>query len=181
MQLTYVEDMVRLEAWVESEDAEHEQQALTQQVEQVEKILLCQDDAVEAETSREMPEGVEVTKKEYLRKYAGEEFDGNLKMLGILGYVMLLPIVLSAFSNPVVLLDAGILLALTLGMHLGRNKLCAIGMAVYSLINCLLSLGGSGMLTGWGWVILGVFAFLQFRKAEKQYDELLRQRRSNEE
>lgn len=179
MQLTYVEDMVRLEAWVESEDAEREEQALKQQVEQIEKILLCEDEE-EAAASQEMPEGIRVSKKDYLRKYAGEEFDGNLKMLGILGYVMLIPIVVSAFSNPVVLLDGAILLALTLGMHLGRNKLCAIGIAVYSLISCLLSMGG-GMLTLWGWVILGVFAFLQFRKAEKQYEKLMRDRRNSAE
>lgn len=179
MQLTYVEDMVRLEAWVESEDAEREEQELTRQVEQIEKILLCEDEE-EAAASREMPEGIRVSKKDYLRKYAGEEFDGNLKMLGILGYVMLIPIVVSAFSNPVVLLDGAILLALTLGMHLGRNKLCAIGIAVYSLISCLLSMGG-GMLTLWGWVILGVFAFLQFRKAEKQYEKLMRDRRNSAE
>lgn len=179
MQLTYVEDMVRLEAWVESEDAEREEQELTRQVEQVEKLLLCEDEE-EAVASRKMPEDVRVSKKEYLRKYAGEEFDGNLKMLGILGYVMLIPVVVSAFSNPVVLLDGAILLALTLGMHLGRNKLCAIGIAVYSLLSCLLSLGG-GMLTLWGWVILGVFAFLQFRKAEKQYEKLMRDRRNSAE
>lgn len=176
VQLTYMDEMLRLEAWVEGKNAEQEYQALKQQVIQVEKILLCEDEE-ENDALPQMPEGVRVSKQEYLRKYAGEEFDGNLKMLGILGYVMLIPIVVSAFSNPVVLLDGAILLALTFGMHLGRNKLCAIGIALYSLISCVLSMGG-GMLTLWGWVILGVFAFLQFQKAEKQYEKLMRDRRN---
>lgn len=177
MRLRYTEDAVQLEAWAEGENADAEYEAMLPQIDQVELILLQAED--EEESAPTLPEGVKVTKLQYLCKYAGKEFNSNIRFLGILGYVMLVPLGVLAVSNYALLLDAAILLLMNLGMHLGRNKFCALGMSAYAVLNFALSLGASALLMGW--IALGAFGFMQIRKAEKQYDELMRQRRENKE
>ena len=178
MRLRYTEDAVKLEAWAEGENAAAEYEEMVTQIDQVELILL-QADAEEEEVAAELPEGVQVTKLQYLRRYAGKEFGANIRFLAILGYVMLVPLGVLAVSNYGLLLDAAILLVLTLGMHLARNKFCALGITAYAVLNFALSLGGSYLLVGW--IALGAFGFLQIRKAEKQYDALMRERRAEKE
>lgn len=175
MRLRYTEDAVQLEAWAEGEHADAEYEAMLQQIDQVELILLQAEG--EEETEAALPEGVKVTKLQYLRKYAGKEFNSNLRFLGIMGYVMLVPLGVLATSNYALLLDAAVLLLMNLGMHLGRNKFCALGMSAYAVLNFALSLGASALLVGW--IALGAFGFMQIRKAEKQYDALMRERREN--
>lgn len=177
MRLRYTEDAVQLEAWAEGENADAEYEAMLQQIDQVELILLQADG--EEEEAAALPEAVKVTKLQYLRKYAGKEFAGNIRFLAIMGYVMLVPLGLLAITNYTIVPDVVVLLAMNLGMHLGRNKFCALGMTAYAVLNFALSLGASGLLVGW--IALGAFGFMQIRKAEKQYDELLRQRRENKE
>ena len=177
MRLRYTEDAVQLEAWAEGDNMDAEYEAMLQQIDQVELILLQADE--EEEEAAALPEGVKVSKLQYLRKYAGKEFYSNLRFLGILGYVMLVPLVVLAVSNYALLVDAVILLAMNLGMHLLRNKFCALGMSAYAVLNFALSLGASALLVGW--IALGAFGFMQIRKAEKQYDALIRERRENRE
>ena len=175
MRLRYMEDAVQLEAWAEGDQADAEYEEMLRQVDQVELILLQADE--EEESAAELPEGVKVTKLQYLRRYAGKEFRGNLRFLAILGYAMLVPLAVLATSNYALLLDGAILLLMNLGMHLLRNKFCALGMAVYAGLNVALSLGVSALLVGW--IGLGAFGFMQIRKAEKQYDQLMLERRNN--
>jgi hypothetical protein len=114
MRLRYTEDAVQLEAWAEGEHADAEYEAMLQQIDQVELILLQAEG--EEETEAALPEGVKVTKLQYLRKYAGKEFNSNLRFLGIMGYVMLVPLGVLATSNYALLLDAAVLLLMNLGL-----------------------------------------------------------------
>jgi hypothetical protein len=177
MRLRYTDEAVQLEAWAEGEDADAQYEAMLQQIDQVELILLQAEDGDEEDAP--LPEAVKATKLQYLRKYAGKEFEGNLRFLAILGYVMLAPLGLLAITNYAIVLDVVILLVMNLGMHLGRNKFCALGMTAYAVLNFALSMGGSGLLVGW--IALGAFGFMQIRKAEKQYDALIREHRENRE
>ena len=177
MRLRYTDDAVQLEAWAEGENADAQYEAMLQQIDQVELILLQADE--EEEVAATLPDGMKVSKLQYLRKYAGKEFNGNIRFLAIMGYVMLVPLGLLAITNYAIVLDVAVLLAMNLGMHLGRNKFCALGMTAYAVLNFALSMGGSGLLVGW--IALGAFGFMQIRKAEKQYDELMRERRENRE
>ena len=177
MRLRYTDDAVQLEAWAEGEDADAQYEAMLQQIDQVELILLQAEDGDEEDAP--LPEAVKATKLQYLRKYAGKEFEGNLRFLAIMGYVMLAPLGLLAITNYAIVLDVVILLAMNLGVHLGRNKFCALGMTAYAVLNFALSMGGSGLLVGW--IALGAFGFMQIRKAEKQYDALMREHRENRE
>jgi hypothetical protein len=179
MRLRYTDEAVQLEAWAEGEDADAQYEAMLQQIDQVELILLQAEDEDEEEACAPLPEAVKATKLQYLRKYAGKEFEGNLRFLAIMGYVMLVPLGLLAITNYAIVLDVVILLAMNLGMHLGRNKFCALGMTAYAVLNFALSMGGSGLLVGW--IALGAFGFMQIRKAEKQYDALMREHRENRE
>ena len=179
MRLRYTDEAVQLEAWAEGEDADTQYEAMLHQIDQLELILLQAEDEDEEEACAPLPEAVKATKLQYLRKYAGKEFEGNLRFLAIMGYVMLVPLGLLAITNYAIVLDVVILLAMNLGMHLGRNKFCALGMTAYAVLNFALSMGGSGLLVGW--IALGAFGFMQIRKAEKRYDALMREHRENRE
>lgn len=120
-----------------------------------------------------IPAGVRVTKQEYLKKYAGESFNKNLKITAIVGYVLCGIQALAVLANPYVLIDLAICLGLTLGLHLGRSKGCAIGMLVYFGVSLLLNLLSSGILGGWGWLIVGIYGLNIIRNAEKQYEQLM--------
>lgn len=119
-----------------------------------------------------IPAGVQVSKREYLKKYAGDSFNTNLRTTAIVGYVLCGIQALTILANPYVLADLAICLSLTLGMHLGRSKGCAIGILVYAVVSMLIGLLSSGVLGGWGWLIVGIYGLVIFNNAEKRYKEL---------
>lgn len=112
-----------------------------------------------------------ISKKDYRREYAPQEMNKNLKIVGIIGYVLTGINVLVAFLNPFAWLDVVILLALTLGIHLSKSKGCAIGMLVYGCVSCLLGLLSMGTPTGWAWIILGAVAISQINKIDRAYEQ----------
>lgn len=127
---------------------------------------------VTPEVAAGMPAGTYVSKREYLKKYAGDGFKQNLRVCAIIGYVLCGIQLLTVLANPYVLIDLAICLGLTLGMHLGRSKGCAIGILVYFGFSAVVGLLTSGTLGGWAWLIVGLYALSGFNTAEKRYKEL---------
>lgn len=124
------------------------------------------------EIPSDIPVGTHVSKQEFLKKYAGESFYKNLKTTAIVGYVLCGIQLLMVFLNPYSLIDLAICLGLTLGMHLGKSKGCAIGMIVYFGVCVLVTMLSGGSLGGWGWLIMGIYGVNIFNNAEKRYKEL---------
>lgn len=115
----------------------------------------------------------DITLQEYLKNYAGDVFAKGVKAAAILGYICVgINAVISVLLAPIGIIESLIFLALTLGMHLGKNKLCAIGMMAYAVFTVLMGLVLYGTFGGWLWLIAGITALLTFVNAEKRYKEL---------
>jgi len=192
IKLTFTAQTVRVEAWIDAFGDEQGLEGLVgsaakaplkKLVAQVEQILqkvnpdyqpdLESAEEMDAAPMEEEPEIiVPATKKEYLKKYAGESFYTNLRVTAIVGYVLCGILALSALANPFALLDVVIFLALVLGMHLGKSMGCAIAITAYSACSMVLLLIATGTLSGWGWLIVGIYGIIIFQKADKRYRKL---------
>ena len=117
-----------------------------------------------------LPPGI--SKKEYLKNYAGAEFQRQLKGAAIMGYVCAGINALMVLLNPLALVEALILLSLTLGMHLGKSKGCAIAILVFSIFSMVVGLAVYGTLGGWLVLLCGIYGLVIFNKADKKYKEL---------
>ncbi len=198
IKVTYDVQSVRLEAWIDAIGSEQDlegmvgsvaKKPLKKIVVQVEQILSRSnpaytprelavhaeeegaEQAAQAPAEEEEPWIREVSKREYLKKYAPESFYTNLRIEAIIGYVLCGIAALTAIINPFALVDVAINPALTLGMHLGRSKGCAIAILVYAILGVVINLVLNGTLAGWAWLIVGIYALILFRNAEKRYQE----------
>lgn len=112
-----------------------------------------------------------VSKKEFRKKYASEKFRKEVRGVAIALYVLCgLMGVLSLAIDPFMLLDLALYFGMTLGMHLGKSKGCAIGILVLASANVLLTLVTTGSLGGYLWLIAGIFAVKAFSTADKEYE-----------
>ncbi|MBR2715715.1 MAG: hypothetical protein IKB73_05900 [Ruminococcus sp.] len=102
------------------------------------------------------------------------KFKRELKGSAITCYVCLgISIVVSLLFYPIGLALDFVFLGLTLGMHLGKSKICATVLMVLSIINSLLSIALTGTATGIVIVIAGISAFVCYRHVEKEYKKYL--------
>ena len=122
-------------------------------------------------TQPTIPVGID--KKTYFKEYAGDSFRKGLRVAGILGYICAgINAIASIFLVPLGIVDSLIFLGLTLGMHLGKSKVCAWLMLGYAIFSAIVGLVLNGQLAGWLWIVAGVNAVVTFANAEKRYKEL---------
>ena len=196
--IRYSGQTVRLEAWVDGFGSEMDlegfvgvaaKKPLRKMVTQVEAILAQADSnytaapetgeqtaSVQVETLTPAEEErlpADVDKATYFKKYADGAFKRAVKGAAILGYVCVgINTVVSLLANPIGLIESGILLALTLGMHLRKSKACAIGLLVLAIIEMVAALVLNGSIGPWLWLITGIWGVTAFKNAEKRYQEL---------
>lgn len=113
------------------------------------------------------------SKKEFYEKYAGEGFYRNLKINAIIGYVLCGIGALTALLNPYGWIDVAIYLALLLGMHLKKSKLCAIGITIYAVLGVAVNLVLNALFAGYLWLIVGIYSVILFNKADKRYKDMM--------
>lgn len=119
------------------------------------------------------PSGYPVSRKEFINKYAQPSLKKNITSIAILCYVCAgLTFVVSCLLNPLGIIDALVLAAFALGMHLAKSKVCAILILILSIVEVLISLV-AGSFPFW-WLIAGISAVITFNKIEKQYKAFLR-------
>ena len=110
------------------------------------------------------------TLKEYRKNYASAPLKKNIKTWSIVAYVLVgLNAVIAIALNPWMLLDTALLLGLSLGVHLAKSKGCAIALLVYSGINAVIGLIGSGTVSGWWWIVLAVSYLGTIKKIDAEY------------
>ncbi len=66
------------------------------------------------------------------------------------------------------LIDAGLLLGVTLGLQFKKHKgfaIAILALAIFEVAMAILA----GTFSGWLWIVAGVTAVMAFRKAEKEY------------
>lgn len=117
-----------------------------------------------------------VSKKEFIEKYAPAQLKKNLKSMAIVCYILSAISAVTSVAltgNPLALIDVALLLGLTLGMHLGKSKGCAIALLVVSILEVILTTVTTGMPSGWWWIIASASAVSSFVKIDKAYDAFL--------
>ena len=110
-----------------------------------------------------------INKSEYLKNHASESFYKTIKVCAIISYVMTGLNALSILANFWIILDVALLLGLTIGVHIYKNKGCAVGLLAYGIFSCAMGILNAGMLTGWMWIVIPIIYLVQFSKAEKEY------------
>lgn len=120
------------------------------------------------------------TLKEYRKNYASAPLKKGIKTWSIVAYVLVgLNVVIALLANPWMLLDAALLLGLSLGVHLNKSKGCAIALLVYSCINAVIGLIGSGTVSGWWWIVLAVSYLGIIKKIDAEYKAEMEQQSGN--
>ena len=118
-----------------------------------------------------------VSKKEFIEKYAPVALKKQINSAAIICYFCsAITIGFSFFTNEYwyySLIDVAILLGLTLGMHLGKSKACAILLLVVSILEVVLTVVSTGTVAGWWWILASFSAVSAFNKLGKQYNQFL--------
>lgn len=112
-----------------------------------------------------------VSKGDFRRQYAPPEQQKSITVVSIIGYVLCGINVLVALLNPFALIDVAVFLGLTLGIHLGKSKGCAIAMLVYGIVGCVIGLLAAGTPSGWAWIVLGAVAMSSIGKMDAVYEQ----------
>ena len=114
-----------------------------------------------------------ISKKQYRKICTDEKYLKGLKSNSIALYILtVLNAVIAIGTNPWALIDTGIYLVLTLGMHLGKNKACAIGVLLYAIFCICVTMATTGNFGGWLWLVIAISAIRNFSIADKEYKEL---------
>lgn len=122
-----------------------------------------------------------VSKKEYIENYAPYALRKNIKNIAIMCYGLAAISAVSSIALTgtfLTLIDVAVFVGIALGMHLGKSKLCAILLLVFSIGECVLTTIMLGMFSGWWWIVLGILAVSTFVKLDKQYNIFLAERAS---
>lgn len=118
-----------------------------------------------------------VSKKEFINKYASPVFKKNINSISIACYALSaisVAVNLAMGSDFYFLIDTVVVLAVVLGMHLGKSKICAILLLVISIAECILSSISLGRPAGWWWIIISIYAVSSFKKIDKEYKEFIK-------
>ena len=111
-----------------------------------------------------------ISKTQFCRNYAPDKIRKNIRGSAILRYFSAaITGVVAVLMNPFMLIDAVIVLALGLAIHLKQSRVCAVLLLAYGVINCLIMLVGTGRLSGWLIILAGVFAVIYTFQLEKEY------------
>lgn len=114
-------------------------------------------------------------KKQFYAQCASKKDKGNIRAAAILGYIcagatLLLGVLM---QNYFIIIDVAIILGLSLGIHLAQNRVCAVLLLIYSLINVIFSLLATGQISGWWLIIVGVCGIIGTFDLHKNYQNYL--------
>ena len=94
-----------------------------------------------------------------------------MNSVGIIGYILAaINLIISIVSmNPNGIVDVVLIAGLSLGIHIGKSRICAILFLIYGAINLIVMTAHYGRPAGYWGLILGICAIREFYKAHKQY------------
>ncbi|MGN0143163.1 MAG: zinc-ribbon domain-containing protein [Roseburia sp.] len=115
-----------------------------------------------------------MTKSQFYRCPEAKSYRTNILICSICLYICaaftLIFTILTA--NVFNILDVMLIIGLTLGIHLGKSRACAIVMLVYSIFSVIVGLLVYGQLMGWFTVIIAIYATVttcMYQSAWKKY------------
>ena len=114
-----------------------------------------------------------ISKRDFRNNYV-PSFKSNLRSIAILCYVVAgINAVIAIAFNPITIIDSLILLGFTLGMHLGKSKVCAVLLLILGCIELIMGFIADSAASGALWLIAGIIAVVIFNKADKQYKNFI--------
>lgn len=122
----------------------------------------------------------DITFKEFYKKYCSDKTKKNINAAAIALYfcaavTFIVSFMALAFAadTPAAMLDAFIILGLSLGIHIGKSRVCAIIVLIYSIINCIYASVLTGRPGGYLILIAGIYATIYTFKARKEYKDYI--------
>ena len=124
------------------------------------------------EKNRQIPAGI--TEREYIKKYAGDAFYKKLRRIGICGYILYVALFVLSFWLPGTSLERLTFLGLTLGIHLGKSKVCACVLLGFGILEtvALLLVQPYGCATGIAMLVISIASIRLFSKTYNEYASL---------
>lgn len=122
----------------------------------------------------------DISFKEFYQSHCSQNIKKNINASAIMLYVcscvtLILSFVATALGVDIMAaaLDAFILLGLALGIHIGKSRVCAIIVLIYSILNCMYSIVATGKVSGYLIILAGIYATIYTFKARKEYNEYI--------
>ena len=118
-----------------------------------------------------------MTKKEFYRSEDQKKNRKNIISCAITGYVIAvlgLVINLAVFDNPAGIIDAILIIVTSIFIHTLQSRVAAVILAVYGIINMIVTSISMGRVAGRWILLVGVYAVVytfRFQKAWKEYKE----------
>ncbi|MDO5155292.1 MAG: hypothetical protein Q4D51_04945 [Eubacteriales bacterium] len=121
-----------------------------------------------------------ITFKEFYKDYCSATTKKNINGSAITLYIcsgitLIASILATALGVNIMAaaLDAVLMLGLALGIHIGKSRVCAVIVLIYSLINCIYTMTQTGRPGGWLIIIAGAYATIATFSARKEYKEYI--------
>ena len=120
---------------------------------------------------------MEMTKKQFYNHPGMKQVKSGIVSCGIAGYVITGINLLLTFLMPssgANLIDTFLILGLSLGIHLGKSRVCSVLMALYGMYNIIMAILILHQLSGWLIPVIGIAACtstFKFHSAWKKYQQ----------
>jgi len=121
-------------------------------------------------------ENTNITFKKYVNEIADGKVRKNINSYGIAGYfVAAFNFILALLFSPMSILDVLIIGGLSAGIHIAKNRVCAILLCIFSIANAVISIIQTGKLTGALILFIGIASVKEMNKAYKSYQAYLKE------
>lgn len=118
----------------------------------------------------------QITKRTFFAEYANKRDKRNILGAAIGAYLCaaLSLGVGVLMQNYFIIVDVVLIVGPALGIQLAQSRVCAVLLLVYACINTILGLIGTGQLSGWLLILVGVWAISGTVNFNKDYQSFLR-------
>ena len=118
----------------------------------------------------------QITKRTFFAEYANRRDKRNIRGAAIGAYLCaaLSLGVGVLMQNYFIIVDVVLIVGLALGIQLAQSRVCAVLLLVYACINTILGLIGTGQLSGWLLILVGIWAVSGTINLHKDYQSFLR-------
>ena len=98
-----------------------------------------------------------VSFKQYIEEIADPKIKKSIRTYGIIGYILAgINLILAIAFVPLGIIDVLWITGLSLGIHLGKSRVCAIIFLILGIISCGLATVQNGSLSGYWIPLLGI-------------------------
>ncbi len=114
--------------------------------------------------------------KEFLSLPENKSLRAKYSTAGILCYVCggVTALLMLISKNYYAVIDIALLVGLGLGVHIGHSKVCAVLLAVYAVINMVVTFVTNGSIGGWLVAVAAIFGCIATFQGDKAWKDYMR-------